>query len=203
MHIARALPFVATFVAFAAGCGGKVVFEGQTGIPIVGESVSRPKPIMKPAQSRVVFHDTHIEIKEKIQFELNKATILPESFSLLDEVAGVIKEHPEIKKLAIEGHASSDGNAQQNLLLSDARAKSVMEYLVTKGGIDKGRLTAEGFGDKKPIADNNTEEGRVKNRRVEFNVVEREGDKKPDDGKKPDDKAKDKKATTPAKAPGK
>ncbi len=189
MYWSRTIPLLTAFVALGAGCGSKVVFEGQTGLPITGETVAAPKPklVVKPEVRRVVLHDNNIEIKEKIQFELNKATILPESFSLLDEIGAVIKSHPEIKKIAIEGHASSDGAKQQNLLLSDARAKSVMEYLVTKGTIDKTRLSAEGFGDKKPIADNNTEEGRVKNRRVEFNIVEREGDKKPAaaDDKKP------------------
>ncbi len=199
MHWSTTVPL---FVALlASGCGGKVVFEGQTGIPIVGESASKPfKMPLRTDSSRVVLHDKNIEIKEKIQFELNKATILPESFSLLDEVAGVIKQHPEIKKIAIEGHASSDGNAQQNLLLSDARAKSVMEYLVTKGGVDKTRLSAEGFGDKRPIADNNTEEGRVKNRRVEFNIVDA---KKDGDPKAADPKAAATSAASDTKAPKK
>ena len=188
MHWSRTIPLLTAFFTVGVGCGSKVVFEGQTGLPIVGETVAppppKPKPVVKLEVARVVLHDNNIEIKEKIQFELNKATILPASFSLLDEIAAVIKGHPEIKKIAIEGHASSDGSKQQNLLLSDARAKSVMEYFGTKGGVDKARLSAEGFGDKKPIADNNTEEGRVKNRRVEFNIVEREGDKKPVDPKK-------------------
>ena len=170
-------PLVVAMALALTACGSKVVFEGQSGIPISGEVKAKPKLISRPKLGRVVLHEKNIEITEKVQFELNKATILPESFGLLDEVSGVIKDHKEIKKVAIEGHASSDGNPQQNLQLSDARAKSVMEYIATKGGIDRTRLTAEGFGDKRPIADNNTEEGRVKNRRVEFNIVEKAGDK--------------------------
>jgi hypothetical protein len=117
--------------------------------------------------------DNKIEIHEKIQFAVNKATILEASFSLLDEIAGVIKNAPHIKKIAIEGHASAEGNKAVNLKLSDDRAKSVMKYLVDKG-IEKERLTAKGYGSSKPIAENDTEEGREKNRRVEFNIVEQD-----------------------------
>lgn len=163
-------------VVLATGCGSKVAFQGQTPIKIAGEAPAKPKPrpIIDKA-ARVLLTGNKIEIKEKIQFELNRAEIKQESFDLLNEVADVMKKHPEAKKIAIEGHASSDGSPQANLLLSDARAKSVLEYLVAKGGVERARLTAEGFGDKRPLQDNNTEEGRIANRRVEFNIVERVG----------------------------
>jgi OOP family OmpA-OmpF porin len=96
---------------------------------------------------------------------------LEASFGLLDEIAGVIKKATNAKKIAIEGHASSEGDKNLNLKLSDARAKAVMKYLVDHG-IEKERLTAKGYGSAKPIADNATEEGKEKNRRVEFNIVE-------------------------------
>jgi OOP family OmpA-OmpF porin len=126
----------------------------------------------------VELRDNKIEIREKIQFEYNKAVILPVSFDLLAEIAKVIKENPHIKKLQIEGHASSEGNDAYNLKLSDQRAKAVMEHLVTKGGIPKEVLAAKGFGETKPIATNDTDEGKEKNRRVEFNVVEQDITKK-------------------------
>jgi len=119
----------------------------------------------------VELRDNKIEIHEKIQFAVNKATILEASFGLLDEIAGVIKKATNAKKIAIEGHASAEGNKALNLKLSDDRAKSVMKYLVDHG-VEKERLTAKGYGSTKPIADNDTEEGREKNRRVEFNIVE-------------------------------
>lgn len=155
-----------------AGCTTTVLWEGKTPIAVEGVAPPRVKKLA-PRATRVIVSEKKIEITEKIQFDLNKATILPESFSLLDEITQVIKDHPEIKKVAIEGHASSDGDDNQNLTLSDGRAKAVMAYIVTKG-VDAKRLTAEGFGEKKPIADNNTEEGRIKNRRVEFNILERD-----------------------------
>ena len=92
---------------------------------------------------------------------------------MLDEITDVIKKNPHIKKIQIEGHASSEGNAAYNKALSDRRAKSVMKYLVDHG-IEAARLTAKGFGSEKPIATNDTEEGREQNRRVEFNILEQD-----------------------------
>jgi len=122
----------------------------------------------------VELRDNKIDFKEKIQFEVNKATIKPESFSLLHDIAEVIKQNAQVKKISIEGHASADGDRKFNLKLSDDRAKSVMDYIVKKEGIDPKRLTARGWGSEKPIASNDTEEGREKNRRVEFLVVEQD-----------------------------
>lgn len=153
-------------------CGGQMPINGQ--INVAGDPPpipAPPKPVEKP--KRVEIRDNKIQINEKIQFELAKATIKEESHSLLDEVVQVIKDNPRIKKIAIEGHASSDGDDAFNMKLSDDRAKSVRAYL-TGHGIAKDRLTAQGFGEEKPIADNETEEGRQKNRRVEFNIVEQD-----------------------------
>jgi OOP family OmpA-OmpF porin len=85
----------------------------------------------------------------------------------------VIKENPHIKKISIEGHTDSDGSYNYNLKLSDDRSASVMKYL-TDHGIDAGRLASRGFGESKAIAPNDTEEGKEKNRRVEFLITEQE-----------------------------
>jgi OOP family OmpA-OmpF porin len=122
----------------------------------------------------VELRDNKIDFKEKIQFDLNKATIKEASFSLLHDIAEVIKQNPQVKKISIEGHASADGDAKANKKLSDDRAKSVMAYIVKKEGVDAARLTARGWGIEKPIAPNDTEEGREKNRRVEFLVIEQD-----------------------------
>jgi OOP family OmpA-OmpF porin len=116
--------------------------------------------------------DNHIEIREKIQFAYNDDKILEVSFSLLDEIAGVIKKNPHVKKIEIGGHASTDGNDAHNLDLSDRRAKSVMKHLVEKGGIEAERLVAKGFGETKPlVTPDESEADREKNRRVEFTIV--------------------------------
>jgi OOP family OmpA-OmpF porin len=137
-----------------------------------------PPPPPPPKEPEIVkVTDKAIVIGEKVQFDVNKATIKEVSHKLLDTVAEVMQKHQRLKKILVEGHASSDGNAATNLKLSDDRAKSVMKYLVGKG-VDAKRLEAKGFGDTRPIADNKTEEGREKNRRVEFNILEQDKQEK-------------------------
>jgi OOP family OmpA-OmpF porin len=164
------------------GCG-PTVFAGKVGIKIVGNAPAPPPPPPPqpapppPPPKRVKIVDNKIVINEKVQFEVNKANILEESHSLLNEVAGVMKKNPHVKKVQVEGHASSEGNPGHNKWLSGARAKAVMTFLVG-AGVEQGRLQHKGFGSDKPIADNETEEGRVKNRRVEFNILEQDVTKK-------------------------
>jgi len=153
-----------------AGCAGTTSFEGGATTPIVGTAPA-PKPEAPPP--RVVVRDNQIQISEKIQFDVNKATIKPESNSLLDEIAATFQKNPQIKKVSIDGFASSEGGADFNKKLSDDRAKAVMAYLTTHG-VAKDRVTAKGWGIEKPIADNSTEDGREKNRRVEFNIIDQE-----------------------------
>jgi OmpA-OmpF porin, OOP family len=112
-----------------------------------------------------------IELREKVQFETGKSVIRPESASLLDEVAKVMKDHAEIKKVVIEGHTDSTGGKAFNQKLSEARAGAVMKALVQRG-VEAGRLSAKGFGPSKPIAPNTTAEGREANRRVEISIAE-------------------------------
>lgn len=177
MQISRILTLLAIGAA-VSGCGGTVIFEGKSAIDIEAEAPPRPKLVVSKKTANAVLDGNQIKILQTVQFEINKADIKPESFGLLDEVAGVIKEHPEIKKLEVQGHASSDGGVQQNKVLSEARAASVMAYLVGKGGVDASRLTSHGYGIEKPLESNDTEEGRIKNRRVEFLVLERDDSKK-------------------------
>ncbi|WP_437621332.1 OmpA family protein [Sorangium sp. So ce1151] len=151
-------------------CGGVTTFEGGRAFSVVGRPPAPPAP---PEQKRVVVTDDQIVINEKILFEYDRATIRTESHSLLDEVADTIKKNAHIKKISIEGHASAEGSNDHNQKLSDRRAKAVMGYLVAHG-IPAGMLTARGFGTSRPIADNDTAEGREKNRRVEFNIVEQD-----------------------------
>jgi len=91
----------------------------------------------------------------------------------MDEITQVMKDNPHILKVSIEGHTDSDGADKYNLKLSDGRAKAVSDYLV-EHGIDKGRLTAKGFGETKPLVPNDTDEGKATNRRVEFHITEQD-----------------------------
>jgi outer membrane protein OmpA-like peptidoglycan-associated protein len=182
-RVAVSLCAVLGSATFLAACGKATVFEGQTPISIAGDPPPLPPPPPPPPEpppppARVELRDDRIEIREKIQFEYNKATILEVSYSLLDEIADVINKNPHVKKIQIEGHASSEGNDAYNLRLSDQRAKAVMAYLVEKGHVAPDRLVAKGFGETRPLDPADTEEAREKNRRVEFNVIEQDVTKK-------------------------
>lgn len=163
-------------MSVAVGCGPQI-FADSDALAVVGSGpppVEAEAPPPEPEQKRVEVRDNKIVINEKVQFEVNSAKIKPESHSLLDEVAKVIKENGQIKKIEVEGHASAEGSDQKNKQLSSRRAKAVQKYLTGDGGIDKGVLSAKGYGEERPIADNETEEGRVKNRRVEFTIKEQD-----------------------------
>jgi outer membrane protein OmpA-like peptidoglycan-associated protein len=101
-----------------------------------------------------------------INFDTNKATIKPESKPIIDQVVVLLKDNPGLK-VSVEGHTDSMGTPANNKTLSQQRAQSVVNTLVT-AGIDSKRLSAAGWGQEKPMADNKTEEGKAKNRRVEI-----------------------------------
>lgn len=101
-----------------------------------------------------------------INFDSGKSTIKKESIPVVEQIIEMMRQAPEVK-ISVEGHTDSDGSNESNLKLSEARAKAVVE-LIVKGGIDAARLSSAGYGEEKPIADNSTEEGKAKNRRVEL-----------------------------------
>ena len=127
-----------------------------------------------PDQSaRIRVEKDSIKIAEKIFFDFGLSTIKPESYGLLDELASVILAYPELQKIHVEGHTDNIGSAESNLALSKDRAISVRKALVDRG-VEADRLAAFGYGEKRPVATNETDEGREQNRRVEFIIVERE-----------------------------
>ncbi|SEW14757.1 OmpA family protein [Chitinophaga sp. YR573] len=101
-----------------------------------------------------------------INFETGKSDIKPESQKIIGQVAEMLKSDPSMK-ISVEGHTDNAGTPAANKTLSENRAKSVMNALITEG-IDKTRLSSKGWGQTKPLSDNNTEEGKAKNRRVEI-----------------------------------
>jgi outer membrane protein OmpA-like peptidoglycan-associated protein len=158
--------------AFVGVSGCSLISVTQDPFPAMDIRADRPAP--PPA--RVVLTASAIQISDKVQFELGKAELLPVSFSLLDEVAAMMKDNPQIELLQVEGHTDSIGSATANKTLSNNRAESVRKYIIAKG-IAKARLASKGFGPDKPIADNSTDQGREQNRRVEFNIL-KQGPKK-------------------------
>jgi len=101
-----------------------------------------------------------------INFDTGKSTIKPESKPIISQIVEMMKSNPDLK-LSVEGHTDNVGNPKSNQKLSEERAKAVVAA-ITAQGIDVKRLSSIGHGQDKPIADNNTEDGRAKNRRVEL-----------------------------------
>ncbi|MGN6800638.1 MAG: OmpA family protein [Ginsengibacter sp.] len=102
-----------------------------------------------------------------ILFDVNSASIKPESYGTLKEIADVLKDNTNVK-VKIIGNTDSDGNADYNMKLSKQRADAVKDALTTEFGIDASRMTSDGEGASQPVADNKTPEGKAQNRRVEF-----------------------------------
>ncbi|WPQ62894.1 OmpA family protein [Chitinophaga sancti] len=110
-----------------------------------------------------------IMVLNNVFFASREFTLKPESFVELNRLVGLMKENPTMI-VEISGHTDNVGNDQINLTLSDKRAQAVVQYLVQKG-IEPERLVAKGYGEGKPVADNETPEGRAQNRRTEFKVI--------------------------------
>jgi len=129
-----------------------------------GCPVSVDEPVVEIESER-------LSLKDSIQFDTARDTIKPQSFPILDQIAKLLSEHPELKKIQVEGHTDNVGAAAYNKDLSERRAASVVRYLIQKG-IARGRLNAAGFGFERPVTSNATALGRAKNRRVEFRIAE-------------------------------
>lgn len=132
----------------------------------VGYYVSNIRMATGSADTRHKLLDSGKFTTSGILFDVNSDQILPESSGLLNELAGIMKESPDLK-FRICGHTSSDGQASANLELSKRRSQSVKDFLV-KSGVAEARLVTDGLGDTDPVASNSTKEGRLQNRRVEF-----------------------------------
>jgi len=122
------------------------------------------------AEGGVSYYDRFLQdgkiVANGIRFDVNKATLKPESMGIINEIAALMKQHPEIK-FSIEGHTDSDGDDAFNQTLSEQRAATV-EAALKKMGIASDRLSSKGWGESKPIDNNSTPEGKANNRRVEF-----------------------------------
>jgi outer membrane protein OmpA-like peptidoglycan-associated protein len=110
-----------------------------------------------------------ITVLKGVNFDNDKATLRADALPILDESVAILKKYPTLK-VEIAGHTDSKASEKYNLDLSQRRANSVIDYFVSKG-IEAARLTAKGYGEANPIADNKTAEGRAENRRVEMRIV--------------------------------
>ncbi|HVU02664.1 MAG TPA: OmpA family protein [Polyangiaceae bacterium] len=151
---------------------GDGVLDVEDACPLVAGMKSKDpkKNGCKEEHKKIVETAGGIQLLEPIQFDTGKSTIKSVSYPILDEVVEVLKSHSEVR-MGVYGHTDSKGAAQMNRMLSKERARAVVNYLASHG-INPKRLESDGFGPDKPIDTNDTEEGRAKNRRVEFKVIE-------------------------------
>jgi OOP family OmpA-OmpF porin len=162
----RKLMLALVVVTFAAGCAteeaAKPAAPAPAPAPTPVQEVKPAPPKPKPVAEKVTF-------AADVLFDFDKSVIKPEGKSKLDDLAAKVRGINLEVVIAI-GHADSIGSDAYNQKLSVRRAESVKAYLVSKG-IEPNRIYTEGKGEKQPVADNKTREGRAKNRRVEIEVI--------------------------------
>jgi OOP family OmpA-OmpF porin len=153
-----------------AGIGGGIAAGGLIGA-LLGHAICDPEkeaPPPPPAPAPPPpppAKKAPLVTLQGAQFDFNKATLKPSARPALDEAVRIMKDKPDLK-VSVEGHTDSVGAAAYNQKLSERRAMAVRDYIVSQG-VDAARLEVHGFGKTKPIASNDTEEGRAQNRRVE------------------------------------
>ena len=138
---------------------------GRTYTLLIVERASMTQVITADAMAAAIEKDGFVALD--VHFATGSADILPESEPLIHEIAAMLSKKHGGMRVGVEGHTDSTGSQATNLALSEARAKSVVEALIS-AGIARERLDRAGFGQDRPISDNRTEEGRAKNRRVEI-----------------------------------
>ncbi|MDP1742088.1 outer membrane protein OmpA [Polaromonas sp.] len=150
----------------APGCDGAIVPVAPAPAPAAVAPAPRPAPAPAPVAPPAA---TKVTYAADAFFDFDKSVLKPEGKAKLDDLVGKIKGI-NLEVIIAVGHTDSVGSDSYNQKLSVARSESVKAYLVSKG-IEKNRVYTEGKGEKQPVADNKTSEGRAKNRRVEIEVV--------------------------------
>lgn len=145
----------------AAGCQATIAEEG--GDVQVRCSLRR---------ALVEIEDDQVVILEKIQFAFDSDEILEASFPLMQQIADVFTQHPELQRVEIQGHTDAQGDHDYNAQLSQRRAESVLRWL-TEHGVAESRLQAAGYGETRRLSSEDTEEAHERNRRVEFRILQR------------------------------
>jgi OOP family OmpA-OmpF porin len=156
----------------AKGCDGAIVPKPEVPAPApAAKPAPAPAPVAKPAPAPAVpaVAATKVTYAADAFFDFDKSALKAEGRAKLDDLVGKIKGI-SLEVIIAVGHTDSVGSDSYNQKLSVKRAEAVKAYLVTKG-IEKNRVYTEGKGEKQPVADNKTSEGRAKNRRVEIEVV--------------------------------
>jgi outer membrane protein OmpA-like peptidoglycan-associated protein len=127
-----------------------------------------PPPPPPPAKPKPAPKVERTIILDDVLFDFDRSNVKPEAASILDRLVAFMNENKD-KKVSLSGHTDNVGTEAYNQKLSERRVSSVQDYVVKKG-VEASRVSGQGFGESKPIADNKTREGRAKNRRVEIKV---------------------------------
>jgi OOP family OmpA-OmpF porin len=165
MKTTHQLLLAVTFGLGLFACKAKVEVTSAPPPPPVPAPAPPPAPLPKLES---------ITVSERIQFETDSAILKEHSKITLNEVVKVLKDRPDVTLIEIGGHTDSDGDNDANLLLSQQRAESVKLYIMSQG-IDHNRMRAMGYGERIPVAPNDTDLGKTQNRRVEFRIIQQAG----------------------------
>jgi OmpA-OmpF porin, OOP family len=163
----------------AAGCDGAIAAKAAAPAPAPAPAAAAPAPApaaaapvaprAAPAPAAPAVAATKVTYAADAFFDVNKSVIKPEGKAKLDDLVGKIKDI-NLEVIIAVGHTDSDGSDASNQALSVRRSEAVKAYLTSKG-VEKNRVYTEGKGEKQPVADNKTKDGKAKNRRVEIEVV--------------------------------
>lgn len=174
-HLLPAIISVMALTTFQA-CKTRKAGMGANPYGTVKEEPAPAKPATPPAPEPKKVEQPAEPVKEvpdfnfrNIQFEFNSVVLKTVSYPILDKAATEMKKDPNVRFI-IKGHSSTEGSVAHNMSLSRDRANSVKTYL-TNAGVSESRLTTQGYGETKPITNNDTEESRAINRRVEIEVA--------------------------------
>lgn len=165
-------------IGSAAACSGVTVVEhvDEPILVIVGHPPHvdapppAPPPPPPPPPPAAELTDEGITIREPVEFEHKTATLTEAGAAVLDELANVLRDHPRLEKVSLEVHTDGDGSTASNKKLAKDRGRVIRDYLVA-AGIERKRLKTRAFGESKPIADNDSEEGKETNRRLEVTIL--------------------------------
>jgi outer membrane protein OmpA-like peptidoglycan-associated protein len=159
--------FAVLALGVSAGCA-RVLHISYAPLDVQAAPPGVPAPPPPPPVKTEQIH-----ITERVEFETDSAKLQRVSHKVLDQVVEVLRKNPDIELIEVQGHTDNTGTADHNRQLSQARAESVRDYLVTSGKIAAARVQAKGYGQDRTLASNDTAEGKQKNRRVEFHILRR------------------------------
>jgi outer membrane protein OmpA-like peptidoglycan-associated protein len=126
----------------------------------------------KPERANVVITPTELRLNRQVHFQTDSAQILPDSEAILQEIGDVLRKHPELSQVEIQGHTDNTGSAPYNLRLSQERADAVRTALISLG-VEASRLSARGYGQDKPLVPNTSDANRARNRRVQLMILKK------------------------------